>query len=69
MPDYNWQKSTFSPDASNCVHVAAHPTTGAVLLHESDAPGTVLTTSPAPLGHLIRALKAERGRQPDASPT
>ncbi|WP_055711874.1 DUF397 domain-containing protein [Streptomyces torulosus] len=56
MPDYDWQKSTFSPDASNCVHIATHPT-GAVLLHESDTPGTVLTTSPAPFGHLIRALK------------
>ncbi|MEU6803170.1 DUF397 domain-containing protein [Streptomyces neyagawaensis] len=52
-----WQKSTYSGDASNCVHIAAHPATGTVLLHESDTPGTVLTTSPAPLGQLISALK------------
>jgi hypothetical protein len=58
VPSIQWQKSTYSGDSINCVHIAANPTTGTVLLHESDEPGTVLTTSPVPFDHLIRALKA-----------
>ena len=68
MPSIQWQKSTYSGDSLNCVHIAAHPT-GTVLLHESDTPGTILTTSPAPLGHLIRALKEARAGHSDTSPT
>ncbi|MEU6803171.1 DUF397 domain-containing protein [Streptomyces neyagawaensis] len=67
MPSIQWQKSTYSGDSINCVHIAAQPN-GAVLLHESDTPSTILTTSPEPLGHLIRALKARAGH-PDTSPT
>ncbi|WP_405908319.1 MULTISPECIES: DUF397 domain-containing protein [unclassified Streptomyces] len=57
MPDYQWQKSTFSPDASNCVYVAA-PAPGTLYLRESDEPAVVLTTTPARLQDLIRTLKA-----------
>jgi hypothetical protein len=61
MPDLAWQKSTYSAEAANCVHAAAHPT-GTVHLRESDAPETVLTTSPVALHALIRALKTARRR-------
>lgn len=27
MPDYRWKKSTYSPDASNCVEIATTPIT------------------------------------------
>ncbi|WP_434481754.1 DUF397 domain-containing protein [Streptomyces sp. NBC_01340] len=52
----HWQKSTYSGDGSNCVYVAATPT-GTVRLRESDAPETILTTTPAALNSLIRTLK------------
>ncbi|MFI8926367.1 DUF397 domain-containing protein [Streptomyces sp. NPDC053474] len=52
----NWQKSSYSSEASSCVYVAAGPN-GTVLLRESDDPQTILTTHPAPLATLISALK------------
>jgi hypothetical protein len=52
-----WQKSTYSPDGSNCVYLTTDPT-GTLHLRESDTPETVLTTSPAALHTLIRALKS-----------
>ncbi|MEW2523553.1 DUF397 domain-containing protein [Streptomyces sp. NPDC047071] len=56
MDALNWQKSTYSENASSCVYVAAGPD-GTVLLRESDDPQTILTTHPAQLGTLITALK------------
>ncbi|MCD7441661.1 DUF397 domain-containing protein [Streptomyces lincolnensis] len=55
----HWQKSSFSDgsDGDTCVEVAATPTT--LHLRESDTPDTELTTTTAPLAHLIRALKSE----------
>ena len=54
----HWQKSTFSDgsDGDTCVELAATPTT--LHLRESDTPGTELTTSTAPLTHLIRGVKS-----------
>ncbi|GGN53147.1 hypothetical protein GCM10011579_010960 [Streptomyces albiflavescens] len=57
MPNPQWQKSTYSPDASNCVYVAATPT-GTIHLRESDEPDVILTTTRARLHELIRTLKA-----------
>ena len=61
-----WQKSSFSEggDGNTCVELAATPTT----LHhrESDTPGTELTTSTAPLTHLIRGLKSGHPFHPTA---
>lgn len=57
MTNYEWQKSTFSPDASNCVYLAATPD-GAIHLRESDTPEVTLTTTPDRLHALIRTLKA-----------
>ncbi|MPY64928.1 DUF397 domain-containing protein [Streptomyces spongiae] len=57
MPTLHWQKSTYSGDGSNCVHLAASAG-GAIHLRESDAPHTILTTTQSPLHALIRTLKA-----------
>ncbi|WP_329251049.1 DUF397 domain-containing protein [Streptomyces sp. NBC_01478] len=56
----HWQKSTFSGggEGNTCVEVAATPNT--LHLRESDTPTTQLTTSTAPLTHLIRGIKAGR---------
>ncbi|GHD71628.1 hypothetical protein GCM10010317_080780 [Streptomyces mirabilis] len=56
MHSIHWQKSTYSGDSSNCVYIAAAPE-GTVHLRESDDPETILTTTPAALGSLIRTLK------------
>ena len=53
---YTWQKSTFSPDGSDCVYLATTPT-GTILLRESDEPETVVATGPRQLGALIAALR------------
>ncbi|GAA3125733.1 DUF397 domain-containing protein [Streptomyces rectiviolaceus] len=56
MHTYNWQKSTYSPDGSNCVYIAATPD-GTIHLRESDEPDITLTTTPDRLHALIRTLK------------
>lgn len=55
-----WQKSSFSGggDSDDCVEVAAGQGTGAVLLRESDEPGTMITTTATGLAALIRHLRA-----------
>lgn len=64
MPQLTWQKSSFSGDESgNCLYLAATPD-GTLRLRESDAPDEIITTIPARLGHLIRAVKAGRPRPP-----
>ncbi|WP_019056406.1 DUF397 domain-containing protein [Streptomyces prunicolor] len=57
MANYVWQKSTYSPDASNCVYVAVAPA-DVIRLRESDTPDTILTTTTDGLRHLIRTLKS-----------
>ncbi|NGO10368.1 DUF397 domain-containing protein [Streptomyces sp. HC44] len=57
MHALTWQKSTYSPDGSNCVYVAATPT-GQVHLRESDEPDVTLITTRPRLRELIRTLKA-----------
>jgi hypothetical protein len=55
----NWQKSTYSEEASSCVYVASAPT-GTILLRESDDPAkTILTTGSHQLGALISAFRPE----------
>ncbi|MFJ9720814.1 DUF397 domain-containing protein [Streptomyces sp. NPDC101213] len=60
MPELTWQKSTYSAEAANCLHVAASPS-GTVHLRESDAPDTVLTTTTPGLHALISGLKNQPG--------
>jgi hypothetical protein len=56
MPELAWQKSTFSEDQANCVHVATAPD-GTIRLRESDAPYVVMSAEPAQLALLIRQIK------------
>ncbi|MEU1792065.1 DUF397 domain-containing protein [Streptomyces sparsogenes] len=53
----NWQKSSYSGNAANCVYVAAYGD-GRVKMRESDAPNAILITRPATFGVFIRAIKA-----------
>ncbi|MFD8628662.1 DUF397 domain-containing protein [Streptomyces hygroscopicus] len=55
----DWRKSSFSgtgPD-NNCVELAATKS-GGIRLRESDAPRTILATTPPSLAAFIRAAKA-----------
>ncbi|MGA5132819.1 DUF397 domain-containing protein [Streptomyces olivoreticuli] len=56
MSTYDWQKSSFSGDSSNCLNIAA-ASDGALRLRESDDPASVLAPTSAKLGALIMALK------------
>jgi hypothetical protein len=56
VSDHHWQKSTYSPDASNCVYVAA-PVPGTIHLRESDEPDVILTTATPGLRALICGIK------------
>ncbi|MFF6998537.1 DUF397 domain-containing protein [Streptomyces sp. NPDC008313] len=60
MKPLTWQKSTYSGDSSNCVYIAADSTGTTLHLRESDAPDTILTTTPTLLHSLIRTLKANQ---------
>ncbi|KQX62279.1 MULTISPECIES: DUF397 domain-containing protein [unclassified Streptomyces] len=52
-----WQKSSFSGggDGNDCVELSSAP--AALHLRESDDPGTVLTTAPAPLARFLHAIR------------
>ncbi|MFF2025269.1 DUF397 domain-containing protein [Streptomyces sp. NPDC058171] len=52
----NWTASSQCNGDSQCIQVAAHGDT--VLLRESDAPGTVVTTTPAKLRAFLLGVKA-----------
>jgi hypothetical protein len=54
---HDWQKSSFSGEAANCLYVAAGED-GSVKLRESDAPGDIVTTTPAGLRSFIRSVQA-----------
>ncbi|WP_078882013.1 DUF397 domain-containing protein [Streptomyces rimosus] len=54
----NWQKSSYSGNASNCVELA-EAAGRTVLLRESDEPSTVVVTSPQVLGGLLRAVRGD----------
>ncbi len=59
MSEMQWQKSSYSADAEGnaCVELAAQPA-DVVLLRESDAPGVIVTTTPARLRALLQHVKA-----------
>jgi hypothetical protein len=59
-PPEHWQKSSFSGfgDGNDCVELAtSHPT---LHLRESEAPTTILTTTPTPVAHLLDHIKSAR---------
>lgn len=55
-PTLIWQKSTFSQEQGDCVELAV-TAGGAVLIRESDEPGTVLSTTPSSLAHFLQNIK------------
>ena len=57
-PD-NWQKSSFSGEAANCVNVAAMPD-DTLRLRESDEPGRILAVNREGLSALLTAVKTDR---------
>ncbi|MET9483394.1 DUF397 domain-containing protein [Streptomyces sp. NPDC006638] len=57
MSALDWQKSSFSGEAANCLHIAAADD-GTVKLHESDDPDTIVTTTPEKLRAFILGVKA-----------
>ncbi|GAA1178483.1 hypothetical protein GCM10009654_39700 [Streptomyces hebeiensis] len=57
MSALNWQKSSFSGEAANCVHIAAADD-GTIKIHESDDPATIVTTTPEKLRAFILGVKA-----------
>ncbi|MFD5553803.1 DUF397 domain-containing protein [Streptomyces sp. NPDC127068] len=56
--EIRWQKSSYSSggDEGQCLEIATRADT--VLLRESDAPGTVVTTTPAKLRAFLLGVKA-----------
>ncbi|MGW7573237.1 DUF397 domain-containing protein [Streptomyces sp. NPDC054765] len=57
MTTYDWQKSSYSAQGSNCLYVAA-PDGQTIKLRESDDPDFILTTTPANLKAFILGVKA-----------
>ncbi|KRV46870.1 hypothetical protein AQ490_08800 [Wenjunlia vitaminophila] len=57
MTQIVWQKSSFSAQGSNCIELG-RPADGIVMLRESAEPDTVIATSAARVGALVRAVKA-----------
>jgi hypothetical protein len=51
-----WQKSSFSQGTGECVELAAMD--DSILMRESDAPGTVVTTSRDKLRAFVLGVKA-----------
>lgn len=54
----DWQKSSYSASASNCVELAASAG-GTTHLRESEDPATVLTTTPVRLRALLALARSE----------
>lgn len=55
MSTYQWRKSSYSGDGSNCVCVAVAPD-GTVRLRDSKVPRTVVAASPEALRTFIGAV-------------
>ncbi|MGW6056390.1 DUF397 domain-containing protein [Streptomyces sp. NPDC055189] len=56
MTSLNWQKSSYSSEASNCVELAVTPEK-TTRLRESDEPAITLTLHTASLTSLLRAIR------------
>ncbi|KOT95317.1 hypothetical protein ADK70_11140 [Streptomyces rimosus subsp. pseudoverticillatus] len=56
----SWQKSSFSGEGANCVHVAVDKGGEGVNLMESDTPDTILGAAPQALRCLIGHIKTGR---------
>ncbi|MEU6195056.1 DUF397 domain-containing protein [Streptomyces sp. NPDC047061] len=61
MSELRWQKSTYSPDASNCVEIAAAPAT--IHIRDSKNPeGLRLTVRSSAWTHFISRLARPRSQ-------
>ncbi len=58
MTPANWQKSSYSDggDGNDCVELGSAAAT--LHLRESDDPGAVLATAPAPVARFLHAIRA-----------
>ncbi|MGA4964949.1 DUF397 domain-containing protein [Streptomyces pseudogriseolus] len=65
MSGLNWQKSSLCGSGDSCVHVAAGPA-GIHITESADPRGTILTTTPDAFRVLLRSLKGEPHRTPEA---
>ncbi|MFC8271748.1 DUF397 domain-containing protein [Streptomyces sp. NPDC057271] len=54
---YQWRKSSYSPDGSNCVCVALAPD-GTVRLRDSKVPDVVVAVSPGALRAFVGGVKS-----------
>lgn len=59
MTSLDWQKSSYSAQASNCIELAHNPRGETIYLRESDEPSTVLMTTPSKLAALLMALRSD----------
>ncbi|WP_405798579.1 DUF397 domain-containing protein [Streptomyces sp. NBC_01506] len=57
MSTYDWQKSSYSGNAGNCINVSASDD-GTIKLRESDDPDVIVTTTPEKLRAFILGVKA-----------
>ncbi|RSO36626.1 DUF397 domain-containing protein [Streptomyces sp. WAC 06725] len=57
MPSTDWQKSFYCGEGNNCLSLAASPDK-TIRIRESEAPHTVVTTTPSQLASLMDAIKA-----------
>ncbi|MET8539644.1 DUF397 domain-containing protein [Kitasatospora sp. NPDC004799] len=57
MAVHDWQKSSFSGDAANCIYVSVVADT-VIRIRESDDPGVVITTTPGTFDALLHGVKA-----------
>ncbi|ELS54512.1 DUF397 domain-containing protein [Streptomyces viridochromogenes] len=59
MSELHWKKSSYSPDASNCVEIATTPTT--IHIRDSKDPtGPHLTLPPSAWAHFLSYTAAKR---------
>ncbi|MBD0689742.1 DUF397 domain-containing protein [Streptomyces sp. CBMA123] len=57
MAVHNWQKSSYSGDAANCIYVSG-AADGGVRIRESDDPDVIIVTSCDGLRAFLRGVKA-----------
>ncbi|GAA2260657.1 hypothetical protein GCM10010415_23820 [Streptomyces atrovirens] len=65
MSGLNWQKSSLCGSGDSCVHVAATPA-GIHITESADPGGAILTTTTDAFRALLRSLKEEPHRDPQA---
>ncbi|WEO97108.1 DUF397 domain-containing protein [Streptomyces sp. FXJ1.172] len=64
MPELHWKKSSYSPDASNCVEVAPTPTPTTIHIRDSKTPTTPhLTVTPSTWTEFLRYAEAHFGEE------